>query len=539
MNIVIINGNVHTMDYRDTLAQAVAIQDGRIVAVGANGDVEEYRKPGFTVIDAAGKTVMPGFIEPHDHLAAQPAWKLAVNARTTPSDTIGDVLQRIRARAAQTPHGEWILGQGYDQTFIADMRHITKDDLDAATTDHPVMVSHVSGHLAYVNSRAMELAGLHSEMPDPPGGRIYRYEGTADPNGVLGEISAQQPVMRHIPPYSQDRLVEAFMEAQHDNLRVGVTSLHDAAVANFQGSNGYDLYNRVKDEGLLKLRVNMYIFYDSLKEMDYSVKMGDGDEWLRVAGCKIVSDGSIQGLTGALRSPYWCDMDEKAWLIYPQEELDEMVLDLHRRGYQVITHANGDAAIDAILNSYENALAKLPNPNQRFRIEHCQMCWPDHINRMRRLNVIPNYFASHVFYWGDRHRDIFLGPDRGPHISPVGAAIRAGLRPLLHNDTPVTPVNPLMCVQSAVSRMTNTGDVLMPELRAPVLESLRAVGSNAAYGAYEENLKGSLEVGKLGDVVILDQDPFKEAGHTLSQIQVAGTIVGGQLMYHTDSLSVG
>ena len=539
MDLVIINGNVHTMDYRDTLAQAVAIRGGRIVAIGSNADVEEYRRPGVPVIDASGQTVLPGFIEPHDHLAAQPSWKLAVDVNTDPKMTISDVVDRVRERAANTPRGEWIMGVGYDQTYVADMRHLNKHDLDAATSDHPVFISHVSGHLAYVNSMAMELAGIHSEREDPPGGRFYRFEGTPEPNGVLAELPAQAPVMEHMPPYSQDRLVEAFAEAQLDNLRVGVTSVHDAAVANFFGSSGYDLYNRVKDLGQLKLRVNMFMLYESLKEMDYSVQTGDGDEWLRVAGCKIVSDGSIQGLTGALRSPYWCDLNEKAWTIYPQEELDEMVFDLHRRGYQVITHANGDAAIDSILDAYERALARLPRPNQRFRIEHCQMCWPDHINRMRRLNVIPNYFASHVFYWGDRHRDIYLGPDRGPHISPVGAAIRAGLRPLLHNDTPVTPVNPLMCVQSAVSRMTRDGDVLMPELAAPVLEALRAVGSNAAYGAYEEDIKGSLEVGKLGDVVVLEEDPFVEAGHTLSQIKVAGTIVGGRLMYDTDSLSVG
>ena len=539
MDLVIINGNVHTMDYRDTLAQAVAIQGGRIVAVGANADVQEYRKPGVPVIDARGQTVLPGFVEPHDHLASQPAWKLGVNVDTNPDVSISDVVRKVRERAAVTPRGEWILGNGYDQTYVSDMRHLTKLDLDAATSEHPVFISHVSGHLAYVNSMALELAGIHSEREDPPGGRFYRFEGTPEPNGVLAELPAQAPVFELIPPYSLDRLVEAFEEAQLDNLRVGVTSVQDAAVANFAGASGYHLYNRVKDLGLLKLRVNMFILYESLVEMDYSVKTGDGDEWLRVAGCKIVSDGSIQGITGALRSPYWCDMNEKAWLIYEQEQLDEMVFDLHRRGYQVITHANGDAAIDSILDAYERALARRPSPNQRFRIEHCQMCWPDHINRMRRLNVIPNYFASHVYYWGDRHRDIYLGPDRGPHISPVGAAVRAGLRPLLHNDTPVTPVNPLMCVQSAVSRMTRDGDTLMPELVAPVQEALRAVGSNAAYGAYEESIKGSLEVGKLGDVVVLEHDPFVEAGHTLSGIQVAGTIVDGRIMYATDGLSVG
>ena len=539
MNLVIINGRVHTMDYRDTVARAVAIKDGRVAAIGSNDDVEDFRKAGVPVIDAQGKTVMPGFIEPHNHLAGHAVSLLGVDATTTRNDSIKDVIQRIRARAQETPPGEWILARGFDQTAVAEMRFMTNTDIDEATTEHPVFVSTRYGHVAMANSMAMRLGELHSEMPDPAGGRVYRYPGTADPNGVLGEMPAQDLVTQHIPAYEQDEVRRAFVEAVEQNLKVGVTSVQDAAVSNRRGANGYELYNRMKDEGLLKLRVNMFIHYNLLKEMDFSVKTGDGDEWLRVAGCKIVSDGSIQGVTGALRAPYWCDPDESAWLIYPQEELNEMVLDLHRRGNQVIIHANGDAAIDEVLNAYEYALGELPNPNQRFRVEHCQMCWPDHINKMRRLNVIPNYFANHIYYWGDRHRDIFLGPDRGPHISPVGAAIRAGLRPLLHSDCPVTPVNPLMCVQSAVSRMTDTGDVLMPELQAPVLEALRAVGSNAAYGAYEEGIKGSLEVGKLGDVAILNQDPFMEAGHTLSGIEVAATIIGGQIVYNDEQLPIG
>ena len=539
MNLVIINGRVHTMDYRDTVARAVAIKDGRVAAVGSNEDIEDFRKAGVPVIDAQGKTVMPGFIEPHNHLAGHAVSLLGVDASTTRNDSIRDVIQRIRARAQETPPGEWILARGFDQTAVAEMRFMTNTDIDEATTEHPVFVSTRYGHVAMANSMAMRLGELHSEMPDPAGGRVYRYPGTADPNGVLGEMPAQDLVTRRIPAYEQDEVRRAFVEAVEQNLKVGVTSVQDAAVSNRRGANGYELYNRMKDEGLLKLRVNMFIHYNLLQEMDFSVKTGDGDEWLRVAGCKIVSDGSIQGVTGALRAPYWCDPNESAWLIYPQEELNEMVLDLHRRGNQVIIHANGDAAIDEVLNAYEYALGELPNPNQRFRVEHCQMCWPDHINKMRRLNVIPNYFANHIYYWGDRHRDIFLGPDRGPHISPVGAAIRAGLRPLLHSDCPVTPVNPLMCVQSAVSRMTDTGDVLMPELQAPVQEALRAVGSNAAYGAYEEGLKGSLEVGKLGDVAILNQDPFMEAGHTLGGIEIAATIVGGQIMYNDGQVSIG
>jgi predicted amidohydrolase YtcJ len=287
------------------------------------------------------------------------------------------------------------------------------------------------------------------------------------------------------------------------------------------------------------LRINMFLQWQLLQELHFALQGGFGDAWLRVAGCKIIADGSIQGITAALREPYSCHDEEKGWLIYEQDELNDMVLTLHRQGYQIAIHANGDAAIDAVLSAYANALHTLPKADHRFRIEHCQVCHPEHVQQMRQLGVIPNFFANHVYYWGDRHRDLFLGPERVQFLDPVGSALRAGIRPLLHSDCPVTPVSPLFCVQSAAARLTSSHKVLNALERIAVQDAVATMTVNAAYAAFEDQMKGTLEVGKLGDLVVLAQDPFQEAPQEIGQIEVAATVVGGQVMYQTDAVRVG
>jgi hypothetical protein len=307
-------------------------------------------------------------------------------------------------------------------------------------------------------------------------------------------------------------------------------------VSRLRGIDILDIYRKMHASGDLALRVNMFVQWDYLKELDFAPVPGSGDDMLRVAGCKIVSDGSIQGITAALREPYYCNEGEKGWLIYEQAELDEMVLTLHRRGYQIAIHANGDAAIDSVLLAYERALRALPKPDHRHRIEHCQVCHPEQLERIRSLGVIPNFFANHVYYWGDRHRDRFLGPNRVKVLDPVGSAFRAGIRPMLHSDCPVTPVSPLFCVQSAAARVTSSGKVLNDPERVAVREALSTMTTNAARGAFEERRKGSIEVGKLGDLVMLGADPLEEAPHEIGKIPVAATIVGGAVVYQEAAL---
>jgi predicted amidohydrolase YtcJ len=536
VDLLVTNANVLTMDGRGAPVSAVAIHAGKIVAVGNDADVAAFRRPGMRVIEAGGRTVLPGFIEPHNHMVGYGTALIGVDARTPPNETIADIVARVRQAAATLPPHRWILGRGYDDTGLRDMRHPTRRDLDQASTEHPIVIWHNSGHLTVANSRALALAGITAATADPPGGRIGRFEGGAEPDGVLYEAPAQTLVAKLIPAYDEKELAGSFRRAQDEFLRQGVTTIHDAHVSRLRGMDILDTYKTMHASGGLKLRVNMFIQWDYLKELDFAPVPGSGDEKLRVAGCKIVSDGSIQGITAALREPYYCNEAEKGWLIYEQAELDEMVLTLHRRGYQIATHANGDAAIDSILTAYERALQVAPKADHRHRIEHCQVCHPEQLERIRRLGVIPNFFANHVYYWGDRHRDRFLGPERVRVLDPVGSAFRAGIRPMLHSDCPVTPVSPLFCVQSAAARVTSSGKVLNDAERVAVREALSTVTVNAARGAFEEKTKGSIEVGKLGDLVFLGADPLMEAPSEIGKIPVAATVIGGEVVYQEGAI---
>jgi predicted amidohydrolase YtcJ len=538
VNLVVTNANVVTMDAAATRARAIAIEHGRIAAVGADSDVRAWRTRGVRVIDARGRTVLPGFIEPHNHMVGYATALLGVDVRTPPNRTIDDIVERLRERARQTPPGQWVLGRGYDDTGVVDQRHPNRRDLDRASTEHPIVIWHNSGHLLAANSAALRLGGVLERQEDPAGGRIGRFAGTGEPDGVLYELPAQLLVTRLLPPYDAGALRRALDDAQAEYLRRGVTTIHDAYVMRARGIDMLAAYRQARRDERLRLRVNMFIGWDLLKEMDFAPAPGSGDEWLRVAGCKIVSDGSIQGITAALREPYACNHDERGWLIYEQAELDEMVRTLHEKGYQIKIHANGDAAIDSVLTAYGRALAKAPKADHRYRVEHCQVCHPEHLSTLRRLGVIPDFFVNHVYYWGDRHRDRFLGPERVKHLDPVGSAIHAGLRPMLHSDCPVTPVGPLFCVKSAVSRLTSSGKVLNDEERISVHEAIAAMTVNAAHGAFEERRKGTLEVGKLGDLVILEQDPFEEAPGDIGAIEVAATVVGGEVMHATKEMGI-
>jgi predicted amidohydrolase YtcJ len=539
MNVIVTNARISTMKPDGTTADALAIRDGKIIAIGTNDEITTYRKPDTMVIDAEGKRVLPGFIEPHNHLISFGTSLLAVDVRTPPNRTITEIVDRLRQRASETPEGEWVVGRGYDDTGVADMRHPNRDDLDKASTKHPIVIWHISGHLLAANSLALRIGNVTSDMQDPPGGRIGRRTGTAEPDGVLYEGPAQILVAEHVPGYTKQDVRDGFVEAQAEFLSQGVTTIHDASVGRSRGVDMIDTYESARNDGVLKLRVNMFLQWQLLEETGFGFEPGSGDEWIRVAGCKIVSDGSIQGLTGALREPYICDGNESGWLIYEQEELNAMVLALHRRGYQIATHANGDAAIDSILDAYENALKIQPRSDHRYRIEHCQVCHPEHIERMQKLGIIPDFFANHIHYWGDRHRERFLGPDRVMNLDPVGSAVRAGLMPILHSDCPVTPVSPLFCIHNAVNRVTSGGELLNASERISVGEGIAAMTRNAARAAFQENIMGTLEVGKLGDLVILKQDPFSVQPHEIGQIEVAATVVDGQLMYSQSDLSVG
>jgi len=531
-DLILFNGNVVTMAEKTHL-EALAIRDGRIVALGATRDIARLCGVATRCVDLAGKTALPGFIETHNHpMHYGYAAKIAVDASSPPNETIEDIVQRIEARVRSNPNGTWIRAERYDDTLLREKRHPTRGDLDRISPDHPVYMTHVTGHFSVANSVALRIAGITKETPDPPGGIIYRDESGA-PNGVLAESAAQMLVSQHLPVFSEDEMLASLKAASDEYVKAGVTTAHDLGIGLHGGTQAIAAYHRAKERAIFKPRVYGFLAEQILPELAEG-KLGPmaraiagiGDDHLRLGGVKMWSDGSIQGITGALSEPYYCQPTTRGLPIYTEEELTLRIRALRDAGWHVAIHANGDAAIQAVVAAYE----RTPG-GQRYRIEHCQTGRDDQLDRIAAHGIHVSFFIKHVYYWGDRHRDIFLGPARARRISPLESARQRGIRYALHSDCPVTPVMPLEGIWAAVNRRTSSGAELGAEQRIDVENALRGYTESAAYLSFEEKQKGTLETGKFGDVVVLDSDPIQTEPAQLNRVNVEMTIIGGQVVF--------
>lgn len=524
--VILLGGTVITLDGRDRIYQALAIAEGKILAVGSAAEIGRLASEQTSIVNLHGRSVLAGFYAAHDHL--QQVGEYALFTADLASPPVGEVrniagiLASLTEREKTTSAGAWIRGSNYDDTLLSEKRHPTRYELDQVSRDHPIWINHVSGHLGVANSRALEIAGITRDTPQPEGGRIHKDTRTGEPNGVFEESSLGL-VTKYRPPLSDEQWIEAIRFAAQRYVARGVTTTVIAG-GNLAGFRNLPVADQ-KD--FLPLRVVL---------TSRQTLQGSSDR-IRLGGVKLGQDGSIQGYTGYLSRPYFRPPgDDSTYRGYPAhtaEQLADIVQQVHREGRQILTHGNGDAAIDDILSAYRQALKQTPRPDSRHRIEHCQTVREDQLDAMKQLGVTPSFFVAHVYYWGDRHRDIFLGPERAARISPLASARRRGIRFTLHNDSPASPVNPLLLVWCAVNRLTYGGKVLGPEQRIPVIAALRAVTSDAAWQNFEENTKGSIEPGKLADLVVLDENPLSVPPTHLKDINISMTIVGGKTVYES------
>jgi predicted amidohydrolase YtcJ len=525
-------GKIRTLDPALPIADALVISEGRISYLG---DVDEARRSasaGAETIDLQGRVALPGFVESHSHPIFYGRYLEEVDCRYARS--LDDIVEALGDRAHKTPPGGWVVGNGYDHTLLRESRHPTRRELDRASSEHPVLLRNITGHSMVINSEMLRIAGITAKTPDPQGGYIGR-EKDGEPNGVFWEW-AQRLIQDHLPEVECGDIQRYLQNASGEYLSAGVTSVVDAAIGFNYGMRDAEVYAQVAGEGGLPLRYGAAIMYDVWRELRDGA--GPGLEWpgdpdrVRPLAVKFFQDGSIQIKTAALREPYLGESEPADHhLIWPQEDLNEMASDAHASGWQVWTHGNGDAAIGSILAAYETALGSDLRTDHRHRIEHCQTAGEDQLDRMVELGVTASFFAPHVWHWGDRHRDIFLGPERAGRIDPLASAARRGMRFGLHNDSPVTPISPLLSVGTAVSRLTSGGKVLGGEQAITVDQALRSMTLDAAYLAFEEDRKGTLVEGKLGDVVVLENDPYEVAPEEIRSIPVAMTIVGGEIAH--------
>ena len=531
-----VGGPILTMDAQDRVVEALAVEGDRIVAAGSESELRPWAEQhGARVVDLAGRTLLPGFVDAHGHFPGAGLDAVAADLNAPPIGkvtTIAELQEALRARAADTGDGDWVLGFGYDDTLLAERRHPTRDDLDAVSTRQPIVALHVSGHLAAANSAALAKLGIGDDTPDPEGGRIRRG-ADGRPDGVLEEKAAETAALALAQPglLGGIRIVR---RADGLYLAAGVTTAQVGLATPDQLSN----LSRLARLRLLPLRLVLWPSEDAGEAiLDGTLHAESDDPWLRVGAVKLVADGSLQGYTGYLSQPYFVPPgDDPSYRGYPRIAHDDLVRTvgrLHRAGLQVAIHGNGDAAIDDILDALEAAQRAAPRADAGPVIVHAQTAREDQLDRMAALGAIPSFFVLHTWYWGDRHYERFLGPERASRISPAASAARRGIPFTLHADTPVVPMEPLRIVWSAVNRRTTGGRVLGPEQRITPLQALRAVTIDAAREQFLEGDRGSLEPGKLADLVILDRSPLDDP-EGIDRIRVVETVVGGESVYRAD-----
>ena len=516
-DLVLINGNIITINPSRPRAQAVAIDNSRIVEVGTNREVKALINDGTTVIDLNGKTVLPGFIDTHIHVAGFGKALAEINLRGVQS--IREIQGKLKKRVEKTQEEEWILGRGWDQDRLKEKRYPTRWDLDKVSPNNPVVFTRVCGHVCAVNTKALEKAGITAETTPPPGGEIDKDPETGEPTGILRE-NAMDLVHNVKPEPSEHQLMKACHLACRKAVEAGLTSVHWIISSPAE----IRVIQMLRAKGRLPLRVYLLIpvgFLDHL--VGLGVSAGFGDHMVRIGGAKIFADGSLGARTAALHASYSDDPSTKGMMIYSKKKLEELVMKAHRAGLQLAVHAIGDQAIDVVLTALEKTLKKIPREDHRHRIEHASVLSEILISRMKKLGVIASvqpHFVVSDFWVADR-----LGPKRARWTYPFKTLIQEGVQIAGGSDCPVEPINPLLGIWAASSRES------FPEERISVDNALRMYTIDAAFASFEEDAKGSIEAGKLADLVVLSRDPRKVPPDEIKDIVVEMTFVGGRMVH--------
>ena len=535
---IIRGGPIVTVNPAQPTAEAVAIADGRIVAVGSETEVARLAGPATEMVDLAGRTLVPGFVDGHSHFCSLidvQTQALCASPPAGPCRSVADVvaeLQQVRRRRQLGP-GKFVLGYGYDPELLAEKRPPTKRELDAAFPDNPVILVHVSGHGAMLNSRALAAYGITSATPTPVGGVIGREPGSNEPDGLLFE-TAFLPIFAKVPGPDGDEAIRLLEAGQELYLGAGITTAQEGATMKHQ----VDLLRTLAGRKRLKLDVVMLPFIAEIDAVFAGRPPRNEPEYtdrLRIGGVKVVMDGSPQGRTAAFTTPYLTDgpAGQKGWrgeLSFPQPVLNDWVKKVYDGGATLFVHCNGDAAIDALLEAHRFAAAGAPETPRGTVGVHSQFIRRDQLEKFRAWHITPSFFTIHCFYFGDTHVTN-RGRAQADLISPMRSARALGLRPANHTDFNVCPIDQLFTIHTAVNRVSRSAAVIGADERITPLEALEAVTIDGARLYGEERSKGSIEVGKLADLVVLSANPLTVPADTIRTIRVEETIKDGATVW--------
>lgn len=530
-DIIFINGEVITVDGNESVQEAVAVKDNQIVGVGKTVELNGWIGEETRVIDLDGKSLLPGFIDAHSHLTIFGTNLLGINCQDSHIQSLQDLYAELKKKVDQTPVGEWVRVTGFNEHTMMERRFPSKQELDAISTEHPIVIIRVCNHTSIANSRALESVGFTKESKDPEGGKIERNSNGELTGKVLESAHMQ---LFNEADYSDKEIEEGFKLASDTFVKAGITSVHDAGSYGW-GPNVLHLMKKSIGSGDVKVRV--YAIVGSLTDskafirsmIDDGAVTGDGDEWFKIGPAKLFTDGSSTGPTLATRKPYDSNPSDCGILYYSQKEINEMLGEAHEKGYQITAHAQGDRAIEMLLNCIENVLKKHPRKDHRHRIEHAGIASPDLQERMKELGVVAIPNPAFVYVNGDSY--IHNYGDRVNVMYPAKDYLEKEIPFAFASDTPVITHSPLLGIHAAVNRKTSTGQDIGANQKITVQEAIKAYTYMGAYASFEEQRKGSIEVGKLADLVVLNKSILAVELESLKDLSVELTMIDGKIKY--------
>ncbi len=517
--------------------EAVLVREGKIQFVGTKDAAIKQASEAYSMVDLKGKTLVPGFIDGHQHFFALGAQAIYANLLASPDgncNSIDDLVNEFKSwheKNGTTKSQGWIMGTGFDDAVLKENRFLTKDDLDKVSKDIPVMATHISGHFCSVNSKGLEVLGITANSKDPSGGVIRRVKGSKEPNGVLEELAAIPHMMKLIAP-PQKEMSDMFMDAgQKLAASYGYTTCNEG-----RATGNHELLADYANRGKLYLDVNSWIDYSVSKYMHSEWNSKEYKNHYRIGGLKLTLDGSPQGRTAWRTTPYLIPPDgqQKGYKGYPaipnDKDVQNIVDSSFANNWQLKAHCNGDAAADQLFRAINKASTKYGNNDRRTILIHGQLIRMDQLDSLKKYDMVGSFFPMHTFYWGDWYKQI-IGPDQAQKISPIKSAMNKGIRVTSHTDAPVALPNLMMIMYTTVNRVSRSGTVMGPDERLTPYEALKSITLWGAEQFFEEKKKGSLVAGKLADMVVLDKNPLKVDPMTLKDIIVLETIKEGKSIY--------
>jgi predicted amidohydrolase YtcJ len=521
---------VITVDKDDRVCEAVAVDGNHIVGVGSSQEMKGFAGPETLIVDLKGRSLLPGFVDAHCHAGIYGTVKFQIPCGSKDVQSIEDVKRVVALQASTTSPGGWILGRGYNHLALKERRHPTRWDLDEVAPNHKVFITRTCGHIAVANSLVLTEFGITKDTPDPEGGRIER-DNRGEPTGVLYEQAMLGIRMQTLPSASD--LEKGMKLMNRDFLSLGITSVHDASGMNPEEIR---IFQKGVNEGWIQVR--LYLMFRSsgpsnqLGEiyLECGMLTGFGNERLRLGPYKLMLDGAGSGGSASMRAHYPHTPSDYGILYMNQDELDRKVLKAHQAGYQIAIHAIGDQAIEMALSSFEKALRQYPRREHRHRIEHCGFLDNSLIDKIYELDVIPVLGLPFLYELGDTYIDIY-GQDRLKHVYPLRSLVDRGIKTPLSSDTPVIEPNPMHGIYAAVAHKTKTRKIIAPGEGVSVMQALRAYTLFGAYASFEDDIKGSIEVGKLADLIVLSQNILECPSEDILETTVDLTMLDGMVVY--------